>query len=66
MADGRIIASGPPDAVQNDPLVVESYLGGTAAAIERSGPAAGDGHLTHAAAAPAPAFTTPEGKGRER
>ncbi|MGO9877597.1 MAG: ABC transporter permease subunit [Acidimicrobiia bacterium] len=34
---GRIICEGAPDAVRNDPLVVASYLGTDAAAIQRSG-----------------------------
>ena len=34
---GHLIAAGPPDVVRTDPLVVEAYLGGSAAAIERSG-----------------------------
>jgi ABC-type branched-subunit amino acid transport system ATPase component len=42
MADGEVIAAGPPDIVRNDPAVVEAYLGGSAEAIERS---AGTGGL---------------------
>jgi hypothetical protein len=37
MADGTVIASGTPDIVRNDSAVVEAYLGGSVAAIERSG-----------------------------
>ena len=36
MDAGRVIASGRPDEVRTNPLVVEAYLGGTVAAIERS------------------------------
>jgi ABC-type branched-subunit amino acid transport system ATPase component/ABC-type branched-subunit amino acid transport system permease subunit len=37
MADGEVIAAGTPDVVRNDRAVVEAYLGGSVAAIERSG-----------------------------
>ncbi len=37
MADGNLIAEGPPDVVRTDPQVVDAYLGGSIAAIERSG-----------------------------
>jgi len=37
MESGRIIASGTPQEVRSNPLVVESYLGGDLAAIQRSG-----------------------------
>jgi ABC-type branched-subunit amino acid transport system ATPase component len=48
MADGRVISEGTPDVVRADPLVIDAYLGGSVAAIERSGttaaPAALNGH----------------------
>jgi ABC-type branched-subunit amino acid transport system ATPase component len=37
MADGKVISHGTPDAVRDDPVVVEAYLGGSITAIERSG-----------------------------
>jgi ABC-type branched-subunit amino acid transport system ATPase component len=46
MADGSVIAQGPPDVVRTDPAVVDAYLGGSVTAIERSGvrvPAAANG-----------------------
>jgi branched-chain amino acid transport system ATP-binding protein len=36
LAEGRIIAEGPPDAISRDPRVVEAYLGHGAAARSRS------------------------------
>jgi ABC-type branched-subunit amino acid transport system ATPase component/ABC-type branched-subunit amino acid transport system permease subunit len=36
MADGEVISSGTPEHVRHDPGVVEAYLGGSLAAIERS------------------------------
>jgi ABC-type branched-subunit amino acid transport system ATPase component len=37
MEAGQIIRLGSPEEVRNDPLVIESYLGAEAAAIQRSG-----------------------------
>ena len=36
---GRVITSGTPSEVQNHPAVIESYLGGNAVAVARSGAA---------------------------
>jgi branched-chain amino acid transport system ATP-binding protein len=35
---GEVVARGAPDDVVNDPRVIEGYLGGTEAVINRSGP----------------------------
>lgn len=37
MDAGRVVSQGSPEAVKNDPVVIEAYLGGRIEAIERSG-----------------------------
>jgi ABC-type branched-subunit amino acid transport system ATPase component/ABC-type branched-subunit amino acid transport system permease subunit len=44
MADGAVIAEGTPDVVRTDAAVVDAYLGGSIAAIERSGTTASAGN----------------------
>jgi ABC-type branched-subunit amino acid transport system ATPase component len=36
MESGRIIAEGTPEEISNDPVVIDSYLGRSLSAIERS------------------------------
>src|SRR5205823_12824065 len=43
MADGHVIADGPPDVVLNDPMVVDAYLCGSLTAAQRSGPMSDNG-----------------------
>jgi len=54
MADGAVIAEGSPDAVQREPAVVDAYLGGSIAAIERSGTRAAPSPAAPVAPAAAP------------
>jgi ABC-type branched-subunit amino acid transport system ATPase component len=46
MDAGVVIAAGPPEMIRTDPLVVEAYLGGSMAAIERSGATNGSAKKT--------------------
>lgn len=43
LESGSLICSGRPDEVLSDPLVVQSYLGGSRAVLERSGPGGAPG-----------------------
>jgi ABC-type branched-subunit amino acid transport system ATPase component len=54
MESGRVIASGDPDTVKNDPRVVASYLGTTEEAINRSNHASGVSSPTSANASVRP------------
>jgi ABC-type branched-subunit amino acid transport system ATPase component/ABC-type branched-subunit amino acid transport system permease subunit len=51
MDAGRVIATGTPDEVKVNPLVVEAYLGGSVAAISRSGPSSNGAPRTRKRAA---------------
>jgi branched-chain amino acid transport system ATP-binding protein len=51
---GAVVARGEPEAVVNDPKVIEGYLGGTEAAIQRSGPTAEAGERAGTARKRAP------------
>jgi ABC-type branched-subunit amino acid transport system ATPase component/ABC-type branched-subunit amino acid transport system permease subunit len=54
MDAGRVIAAGTPSEVRANPKVVESYLGGSLAAIERSGAPLPDAHRDRPPRAPQP------------
>jgi ABC-type branched-subunit amino acid transport system ATPase component len=57
MADGKVICVGSPSVVREDPRVVEAYLGGSIAAIERSGTAPAAAPTARAAARRRPVTT---------
>jgi ABC-type branched-subunit amino acid transport system ATPase component len=60
METGRVIASGTPDAVRNDPTVIASYLGTDETTIARSGAMAPESPRSAPATEPEPEPSAPE------